>query len=201
VAVEPTSFLALGLRLLIVIFGWLAPRHIWLPKLLIGRPQDLASEEYVCWWHVHVSLERRFWQLDRLFNCRIYLVIESNKTTQLLWRTPNAVEPEETVTLQVGDDPQIVPVMVRSVRLGQYWLCAAPVRLPQFRLDPFAALVTDVSVIRWHRNRIEIPTGQHRIQFTVQSGKDVLESKSFALEVPGQDQDNSHFSFKEDPMG
>lgn len=183
---------------LLGLFTWLLPRRFKLPELIIGHPLDPTSEEYLCWWHFPVCIKSRFWQFNRLHNCRIFLLIGGGSgETQLLWcGKGEAAEPTDTVTLQNGDDPWLVPTIARLDTVEDRWLCAARDRLPSIKLDPFRLLVTDLNVIRWHFKRNNLPPGEYQIQFRVKIGKDKLESRIFNLIVPPENQGNEAFRIR-----
>ncbi len=169
-----------------------------MPQLIIEHPLNLTSEGCICWLHFPVCIKSRFWQLGRLDNCMIFLLLDvAHEEIQLLWcKQRETVEPNNTVTLQDGDDPWLVPTIARLDIVADRWLCGTPGRLPYFRLDPYIPLITDINVMRWRFNRINLLPGEHQIQFRVKAGNNKIDSQVFKLNIPPGNQSNETFGIK-----
>jgi len=189
------SFLAE--RLLSFLAG-LIPVSWTMPKVFLGSPQQGATEQFLSWWHVPVSVQKqRFWEQGGFENCRAELRIAAlevpTQVVKLLW--PTIRGPVDRSALHLGEESKTIPIIMRSTVTVN--VSGDPVRLPPFLLPAYMARISDENAFI-HRTRFtDMPKGNHLVTLRILSGPDTLAERSYNLQVPEIGADNTDFILRE----
>jgi len=189
-----------GIEPILTIFGYITkllglfiPKRFKMPKIILGQPQQLASEPFLAWWHVPISTKQRWLGPEYIDDCRVRVVIKEpapTKELNLFWSSVRG--PEEKVRLRVGEPPQKVPIVVRSEI--EVWLTGDPVRLPKFLLPAWIARITDQEAIFQRTNFTDLqPSASYKLWLQILSGANLLASSQYRLYVPGANETNEQF--------
>lgn len=111
-------------RFLIVIIpifgGWWWFRR---PKIIFGRPENTAKQDFLTWWHLPIEIRPRFFQWKSINNCSISVYIHGGgvgtikKEINLCWWTGNG--PQRSITIE-EDREYLVSVSLRSTHWTAY---------------------------------------------------------------------------------
>ena len=105
---------------LVFIARWLAKlRGAWEPGVRFGSPRQEATESHLSWWHVPITLRRRFYQFATIKRCVIELqppeLPEARLPIAMRWRSRDAWNGISEVELQAGRT-DVVPLAIRDER-------------------------------------------------------------------------------------
>jgi hypothetical protein len=169
------------------------------PKPRLGEPQQQAAEAYLSWWHVPVSLPRRRWQRHRDSELsRARLIVEGTNVS-LAMAFSGGPEPEEVVTLHIGEEPRWIPVAIRSLHEGD--VSASPLRAyPRFHVAERWVHLTDLLTIRGGRIGEDLYREQqlesdatYPLRIEITSRGEVITHQRYVLTVPKPEEDNRQF--------
>lgn len=150
---------------------------------------ELAGEGSLSWWHVKIRLRPNS-SVKLLEGCRAYVKSDFlQPQRRMRWRSDNAYGAGE-VTLRLGNEPEIVPIAIRS---------ESAVLINAAQLPPYVASLTDEGFLV-HKNISALAAGQrHPLTVEIQSS-DKRWKKDFLLDVPPQNASNGHFILHFNPM-
>lgn len=171
-----------------------------MPDVLIGLSQERPNptESFLRWWQIPISVPtKRRWGWNTIEHCRLLLQIDgpdmSTQPCKLLW--PTLEGPKEEITLHVGEDVYMVPVVLRSEIECQ--VSGDPVRLPPFHVPERVARISDANAIIHRTVFTDLsPSVWHVLTLRVVSGAAPVAYKKYGLRVPDAQADNAQFTMQ-----
>lgn len=163
--------------------GWLNSAGVTNePNIIIRRPHDSTSEKHWIWWHVEVeNLPRPFpLAIKTAERCLVDLkfipfISGHHIEERGRWATDTDEGEVETVDLRVGDRPQRIPIVLRSI-----------IDVPQWRYAPIEAEKIYATGVTFLHHRVGLPilpVNEYAVQITVHSGVLVWRTE-FHLMIP-----------------
>jgi hypothetical protein len=179
-AVDPTLP---SVGLLKLVLGWIQ-KFTLDPQIRFGSPQQRATETWRVWWHVPITLKRRWWSWrESIPRCIVQLIPpdrEPEKPMNLRWQHRDSATGTSEITLDCGR-LKLIPIAIRDeAQVGE-------VRVrPQFTGESYLRDGLHKFVIR--------PGDAHRFRLRVVSGSRSWTSPHvYKISGLGHDASNGHF--------
>ena len=181
--------------------------YLWLrtPTIFFGRPEDIAKEKFLTWWHLPVEIKPLFFQRESVADCAISAYVHGGgggtivDEIGLCWETADG--PQTTVKLETNRK-YFVPVSLRSTHWTKYSIEVNRNKGLSIALPPRKAFCCDQRMMLQGTIPMEGLSNEYRLTFRVhRSGKTLQKSGFYKLVVPFQEADNVEFTFEKDDVG
>jgi hypothetical protein len=189
------EFACLLIVLVPILGGW------WfrMPRIIFGRPENTAGQDFLTWWHLPIKICPRFFQWKSINDCSISVYIHSGgvgtieKEINLCWRTGSG--PQRTVTIEKNRE-YLVPVSLRSTHWTAYALYQDGHRRSPVVIHPRIAFLCDERMMLESKIPEKRLDNENYFSFRIRrSGRTVGRSGLYELFVPSQSAENSEFTF------
>src|ERR1051325_3368277 len=181
--------------------------YLWLrmPTIVFGRPEDIANEKFLTWWHLPVEIKPLFFQRKSVPDCAISACVHGGgggtivHEFGLCWETPDG--PQTTVKLE-RNRKYFVPVSLRSTHWTTYSIEVNRKDGLSVAVPPRKAFFCDRRMILQGTIPMDGLSNEYHLTFRVhRSGKTLRRSAFYKLVVPLQAAGNVDFTFKKDDLG